>query len=185
MVHHFWTRFLLVKDRMMDCCDQEIIATFQYNCRDRGILNTLARRHVQNFTEILDLVHKYCTMESAWKAQQMRVESTHAEQTRKARAKRVYPWRSPEHEPAEKKNRSLAGPRTVLDELLDKPCPIHSVLLNTNPTHSLRACWVVKHVAKGGEDLLDNAESCNKHLASSSDDYEILMIYETHPSRNQ
>ena len=43
----------------------------------------------------------------------------------------------------------------MLDELLDKPCPIHSVLLNTNPTHSLRACWVVRQVAKSGESILE------------------------------
>jgi hypothetical protein len=113
-VHNFWAKFLLVKDRMMDCCDQEIIATFRHNCRDEGILNTLARRHVQNFTELSDPIRKYCAMESAWKAQQMRVESIHVEEPRKAQVERIYPWRLSEYEPAEKKNRSLAGPRMVL-----------------------------------------------------------------------
>ena len=122
-VHHYWARFLLVKYKMTECCDQEIIATFWFNCREKGILNALASRNVQSFAELSDLVCKYCTMESARNAKHMRVDSTHAEKSRKAQAKHVYPRRSPEHEPTAKKNRSPAGHRSDLDELPDKPCP--------------------------------------------------------------
>lgn len=115
----------------------------------------------------------------------MRVESIHVEQPRKAQAKHLYPRQSPEHEPAEKKNRSLAGPRTVLDELLDKPCPIHSVLFNTNPTHSLRACWVVRHVAKSGEAILGVTSSSRRSATPPYNDTEVLTIYVTFSSNNK
>ena len=73
----------------------------------------------------------------------------------------------------------------VLDKLLDKPCPIHSVLLNTNPTHSLRACWVVRQVAKSGEAILGGSYSDRCLVMPLGDDAEIMTIYETYSSKNQ
>lgn len=81
----------LPKNRIADCSGQEIIATFWHNCRDKGILNTLAHRRVRDFTELSDLVRKYYAMESTWQAQQMRTESIHAEQPRGAQRKHVPP----------------------------------------------------------------------------------------------
>ena len=95
------------------------------------------------------------------------------------------------NQPARKKKQPEQGPKSALDAILDEPCAIHSVSLNTNPTHRLRACWVVRQVAKGGINLLDNlgAQKSRGKTPSweeqSSDEDEILMIYETHPSRNQ
>lgn len=61
----------------MDSCDEETLAAFQHNCRDEGILNVLARHHLQSFYELSDLVSKYCAMEDTWHAQQEYTESTH------------------------------------------------------------------------------------------------------------
>ena len=38
-VHHFWARFLLVKNKVKDCRDEDVIAAFRNNCADEGILN--------------------------------------------------------------------------------------------------------------------------------------------------
>ena len=62
--------------------DLEMIAPFQWNCHDKGILNTLARRRVQNFSELTYLMEKYCAMESMWKEQQFYIEPVHTEQPR-------------------------------------------------------------------------------------------------------
>ena len=135
---------------MAPCCDKEIIKTFQFNCRDEGLLNTLAHRQIQSFTELSDMEHKYCAMENILRAQQLSMGPQFITHHGKPRLKRAYTNLSPEREPNEKKTR----PCSVLDELLDKPCPIHSVLLDANPTHRLRACWVVRQVAKYGEPIL-------------------------------
>ena len=68
-VHHYWARFLLVKNRMAPGCDKEIIKAFQFNCKDEGLLNALARCRIQSFTELSDMVRKYCSMENTWRAQ--------------------------------------------------------------------------------------------------------------------
>jgi hypothetical protein len=142
-VRHFWARFLIIKNKMMDGCSKEILEVFRQNCRDEGVLNALARRRIQSFSDLSDLVSKYCDMEYAWQAQLEQTESIRKEGSNRARAKRTHPRRTPPYEPPKKRMKSLTGSRIVLDELLDKPRPIHSVLLNTNPTHRLRACWVV------------------------------------------
>ena len=57
-VWHFRARFLIVKNKMTDGCDKDIIEIFRQNCRDDGILNALAHRHIQNFSSLSDLVSK-------------------------------------------------------------------------------------------------------------------------------
>ena len=37
-VHHFWARFLLVKDKIKDCRDEDAISSFCKNCMDKGSL---------------------------------------------------------------------------------------------------------------------------------------------------
>ena len=72
--HHFWARFLLVKNKIKDCCDDDAISVFCNNCMDEGILNALNRHHVMHFVDLAHIVQKYCTMESAWKTQTARWE---------------------------------------------------------------------------------------------------------------
>ena len=69
MTHHFWARFLLVKDKIKDCHDEDAITAFRSNCTDEGILNAISRRHISCFADLATIVYKYYTMESAWKTQ--------------------------------------------------------------------------------------------------------------------
>ena len=63
--HHFWARFLLVKDKIEDCRGEDMISAFRNNCTDEGILNAINRRHITLFTDLATIVYKYSTMESA------------------------------------------------------------------------------------------------------------------------
>ena len=177
-VHHYRAKFLLVKNKIIDCPDEEIIEAFRLNCRDAGILNALARRRLQNFTELSDMVRKYYAMESTWRLQQMRRESIPGPRPSKAQVKRAHALVAPEHNPAQKRNK----PRTVLDELLDKPCRIHSTLLNANPTHRLRACWVVRQVAKSGENILGLTPP-DRRSTTPPHDNNIVTVYEMFSSK--
>ena len=74
-VHHFWARFLLVKNRIKDCPDDDdVVLVFHRNCTDEGVLNALDRRHIQSFTELSHVVHKYYAMESTWRAQKTQLQ---------------------------------------------------------------------------------------------------------------
>ena len=64
-VHHFWARFLLVKDKIKDCCDEDAISAFRTNCTDEGILNAINRCRILHFADLATIVQKYSTMESA------------------------------------------------------------------------------------------------------------------------
>ena len=48
-VHHFWARFLLVKDKVKACRDEDVIAAFCNNYADEGILNAINRRRIPKF----------------------------------------------------------------------------------------------------------------------------------------
>ena len=67
MVHHFWAIFLLVKNKVKDCRDEDAIAAFCNNCADEGILNAINRRHIPKFADLATIVQKYNTMECTWK----------------------------------------------------------------------------------------------------------------------
>ena len=56
-------------------------------------------------------------------------------------------------DPITKKSKPITGRGTVLEGWLDRPCKIHTTP-DIVPTHSLRACWILRQVAKSGEDLL-------------------------------
>ena len=45
-VHHFWARFLLVKNKVKDCRDEDAIAAFCNNYADEGILNAINSRRI-------------------------------------------------------------------------------------------------------------------------------------------
>lgn len=74
MVHHFWSRLLLVRNKIKDCYDDDAVSVFCRNCTNKGILNALNRRRIQHFTNLTHIVQKYRAMESAWKAQTVRWE---------------------------------------------------------------------------------------------------------------
>ena len=65
-VHHFWARFLLVKDKVKDCRDAGAISVFCNNCTDEGILNAINRRRMLQFANLATIVQKYSAMDSAW-----------------------------------------------------------------------------------------------------------------------
>ena len=50
------------------------------------------------------------------------------------------------------------------------------------PTHSLRACWILRQVAKSGEDLLIN-NTTEHHPAENNNT--ILTVFETFASNNR
>ena len=74
------------------------------------------------------------------------------------------------------------GCSLVLDELLDKPYQIHA-MPSTDPTHSLRACGVLRQVAKSGEAILI-AATPEKH-STEDDNLSIFTVFETFSSSNQ
>ena len=71
--------------------------------------------------------------------------------------------------------------RTVLEGWLNGPCKIHSTA-DTIPTHSLRACWVLRQVAKSGEDLLIK-NTAEHHTVENNNT--VLTVFETFASNNR
>src|SRR3990170_512594 len=94
----------------------------------------------------------------------------------------MHPYGAPDHHLIDKKIKPFTGHRTVLDELLGKPCQIHT-MPNTEPTHSLWACWVLRQVAKSGEAILTNTTP-EKH-SSEDDDLNVFTVFETFSSNNR
>ena len=68
-VHHYWARFLLVRNRIRDCHKEDAISIFCNNCTDKGILNAISRRDITRFADLASIVRKYCAMESACKTE--------------------------------------------------------------------------------------------------------------------
>ena len=95
MVHHFWVRFLLVKDKIKDCRDENAISLFCKHCMDEGILNAINRRHVLHFADLATIVQKYCAMESAWETQAASWEPP-VSTKHHVRTKRMHPRKSPD-----------------------------------------------------------------------------------------
>ena len=120
-------------------------------------------------------------MESAWKAQTARWEPP-AFKPPTGRAKRMHPHGAPDHHYKDKKIKPLTGHRTVLDEWLDKPCQIHT-MPNPEPTHSLRACWILWQVAKSGEAILTNTTPAR--YSPEDNDLNVFTVFETFSSNNQ
>ena len=174
-VHPFWSRFLLVKNKIKDCCDDDAVLVFCRNCTDEGILSALNRRRILHCADLAHIVQKYCAMESAWEAQTARWEPIAFTQPT-GRAKRMHPYGAPDHQPIDKKTKPFKGYGTVLDKLLDKPCQIHAAP-DTKPMHSLWACWVLRQVAKSGEDLLTK-NTAEQHPMEGNDPT-VLIVFET------
>src|SRR3954467_11994910 len=148
-VHHYWARFLLLMNRIKDCHEGGAISIFCNNCTDKGILNAVSRRNITHFADLASIVQKYCAMESAWKTE-IKFWDNPALNNNPVRIKRAHYSKT---SGLNKKSKPSRGHGTVLERWLDGPCKIHSAE-DAAPTHSLRACWILRQVAKIGEDLL-------------------------------
>ena len=131
---------------------------FRSNCTEEGILNAIDRRHVLHFADLATILQKYCAMECAWKTQPTHWDPPAPTQPF-VRTKRMHPRGAPNT--AVKKSKPITGRGTVLEGWLDRPCKIHTTP-DTIPTHSLRACWILRQVDKSGEDILTK-NSPNQH----------------------
>ena len=94
--------------------------------------------------------------------------------TTPVRNKRVHHIQAPRLKT--KKQKTPKGHGTVLEGWLSGPCKIHSTE-GTTPTHSLRACWILRQVAKSGEELLAPE---NQPSNTST----VLTVFETFASNN-
>ena len=115
-------------------------------------------------------------MESAWKTE-TKFRDTPALNIHPVRSKSVHYHKTPEL--VVKKQKPSTGHETILEGWLNGPCKIHSPT-DTIPTHSLRACWILRQVAKSGEDLLI-PNSTEHHPNSTST---VLTVFETFASNN-
>ena len=79
-----------------------------------------------------------------------------------------------------KKQKPSMRQGTVLEGWLNGPCKIHSTA-DVTPTHSLRACWILRQVAKSGEDLL--LPNTTEH--HPMDNNTVLTVFETFASNNR
>src|SRR4051812_29760825 len=175
-VHHYWARFLLVMSRTKDCREGNAISIFCSNCTDEGILNAISRRDITRFADLASIVQKYCATESAWKIE-IKFWDNPALNSNPVRTKRVHHSKTPGLNI--KKPKPSTGHGTVLERWLDGPCRIHSTE-DATPTHSLRACWILRQVAKFGEGLLiSEAEESQPEDTST-----ILTVFETFASNN-
>ena len=84
--------------------------------------------------------------------------------------------------PIAKKYKPITRHGTVLEGWLDGPCKIHTTP-DTIPTHSLRACWILRQVAKSGEDILIK-DTLEQH-PPENDDTRVLTVFETFASDNK
>ena len=55
-VHHYWARFLLVKNMIKDYREEDAISFFYNNCTDKGILNAISHREITRFADLVSIV---------------------------------------------------------------------------------------------------------------------------------
>ena len=116
-------------------------------------------------------------MESAWKTE-MKFWDNPALNIHPVPSKRVHYHKTPEL--VVKKQKPSIGHGTILEGWLNGPCKIRSTA-DTIPTHSLRACWILRQVAKSGEDLLI-PNATERHPV---DNNTVLTVFETFTSNNR
>ena len=92
---------------------------------------------------------------------------------------RVHSRRSAD--PITKKPKPTTGRGTVLEGWLNGPCKIHTTP-DTIPTHNLRACWILRQVAKSGEDILIN-DTAEHHPVENNKT--VLTVFKTFSSNNR
>ena len=125
------------------------------------------------------IVQKYNAMESAWEDQAACWEPSVPTQPL-VQAKRAHPRDTPG--PIAKKYKPITRRGTVLEGWLDGPCKIHTTP-DTIPTHSLRACWILRQVAKSGEDIL--TKNTQEQHPPEDDDPRVLTVFETFTSNSK
>ena len=81
-----------------------------------------------------------------------------------------------------KKHKPITRHGTVLEGWLNGPCKIHTTP-DTIPTHSLRACWILRQVAKSGEDILIKDDLERHPLVD--DNSRVLTVFETFASNKR
>ena len=116
-------------------------------------------------------------MESAWKTE-IKFWDNPALNTNPVRNKRVHYHNTPGLTTKKQKPSTRQG--TVLEGWLNGPYKIHSTA-DAIPTHSLRACWILRQVAKSGEDLL--IPNTTEH--HPVDNNTVLTVFETFTSNNR
>ena len=84
--------------------------------------------------------------------------------------------------PILKKYKSSTRHETVLEGWLDGPCKILATPDNI-PKHSLRACWILRQVAKSGDDIL--TKNTPEQQPPEDDDPRVLTVFETFASNNK
>src|SRR3954471_21075060 len=174
-VHHYWARFLLVMNKVKDCLE-DAVSFFCNNCTDKGILNTISRREITRFADLASIVRTYCAMESAWKTE-IKFWDNPALNTNPVQNKRVHYHQTPGLNT--KKQKPSIGHGTVLEGWLNGPCKIHSTE-GATPTHNLRACWILRRVAKIGVDLLITEATESRPRDTGM----VLTVFETSASNN-
>ena len=118
-------------------------------------------------------------MESAWKTQAACWEPSVPTQLL-LQAKRAHPHGTPS--PTVKKHKPITRHGTVLEGWLDGPCRIHT-MQETVATHSLRACWILRQVAKSGKDI-PTKNTLEQH-PPEDDGPSVLPVFETFASDNK
>ena len=136
-------------------------------------MNAVSRHEITRFADLASIVRKYCAMESFRKTKNKFWDNP-APNTTLVRSNRVHYTQAPDTKT--KKQKPLRGHGTVLEGWLSRPCRIHSTE-GATPTQSLRACWILRQVAKSGEELLAPE---NQHSSTSA----VLTIFETFASNN-
>ena len=165
-------------NRVKDYHEEDTISLFCKNCTDKGILNAISRRDIVRFPDLAAIVQKYCAMESAWKTQTNFWDNP-ALTKPFVRSKRASSHKLPDSVTKKPKPDTRRG--TVLEEWLSGPCKIHSTP-DTTPTHSLRACWILRQVAKSSEDLLLNHTVEQRPTGNNNP---VFIVFETFASNNR
>ena len=160
-------------ERIKDCREDNAISIFCNNCTDEGILNTVSRREITRFADLASIVRKYCAMES-FRTTENKFWDNPAPNTTLVRNKRVHYTQAPDTKI--KKQIPHRGHGTVLEGWLSGSCKIHSIE-GATPTHSLRACWILRQVAKSGKELL----ALENH---SNNTGTVSTVFETFASKN-
>src|SRR3954465_10638250 len=116
-------------------------------------------------------------MESAWKSE-IKFWDNPALNMNPVKNKRVHYHQTPGLNT--KKQKPSIGHGTILEGWLNGPCKIHSTE-GAIPTHSVRAYWILRQVAKSGEDLLI-LEATEHH---PRDNNTVFTVFETFASNNR
>ena len=160
-------------NRIKDCREKEAISLCFNNCTDIGILNAISRHEITRFADLTSIVRKYYATESVRKTEDKFWDNP-APNTTPVQNRRAYYRHA--SKPNIKKQKPSIGYRTVMEGWLNGPCKIHN-FGEATPTHSLRACWILRQVARCGDELLTPAPE--EYLPNT-----VSTVFETFTSNN-